>query len=496
MPHIRLILAIVLGAALMAAGASPPPAAAQNRSRGAQEQKTGDQTHPKILARYGGEIRNQQVSDYVTRIGRKLARYSSQPRARWTFTVLDTPEVNAFAIPGGYVYVTRGLLALANSEAELAGVLGHEIGHVTAGHVASRRERSNEAGLGVLLGAVVGGLLGGKEGLRQGLELSTRVAAGYVARHSQEQEFAADKIGVRILARAGYDTFAQADFLDNMAEKARLDARLQGKAYNPNAVSFFASHPATADRVRRAIEAARRQGARVGAGAPRNERRYMLLIDGMIYGDSRQQGLVRGRRFSHPVLRFTYRVPAGFHIANSAAAVTAMGPSGSRLILDSRKYRGERLDRYISRNWAPAISRIHRAGRLTGLRRTGVNGLDAATASMPVRIGAQNMLAQLAAIRLDGRIYRLIGVSPVGDRATQRGIAKAIRSFRALSRAEAAGLKPYRIRVHEVRSGDTIAGLSRLMRVEAFPQDHFRTLNGYDDGNAMRAGDIVKLVVE
>lgn len=493
-----LFRSIRVGSLLLAAlcAAAVQPALAQNSTRSAQEQSTGDQNHPKILAQYGGGISNDQVSRYVSDVGRKLVRQSSQPRAKWTFTVLDTPKVNAFATQGGYVYVTRGLLALANDEAELAGVLGHEIGHITAGHVASRREKSNDAGLGVLLGAVVGGLLGGKDGLKQGLELTSRLAAGYVAQHSQKQEFAADRIGVRIMALAGYDPFAQADFLDNMAEKARLDARLAGKAYNPNAVSFFASHPATGERVRRAIDEARNGGEAIGERAPRNEELYMLVIDGLVYGDSREQGLVRGRNFSHPVLKFAYSVPEGFHIANSAASVMARGPNKSRMVLEGHADRGQRLDRYIARTWMSALARKYQTGELKGLKRTSINGLEAATATVSLRIRAENMVLQMTAIRHNGQIYRLSGLTRAADRKTRRALTRAMGSFRGLSRSEAARLKPHRLQVHVVQSGDTISRLARRMKVEAFPEDHFRTLNGYDDGNPMRRGDLVKIVVD
>lgn len=217
--HFRAAAAASLFSLALTACAGGPPAGAPRTvaARSAAEQQAGDQNHPQILQQFGGEVQDPAIRAYVDEIGRKLVRQTEQPGAKWKFTVLDSPVVNAFALPGGYVYVTRGLIALANDEAELAGVIGHEIGHVTAAHSANRQERSTLAQLGVL-GAQVAGAVAGLSGPLLDMLGQASGAAGqaYVASYSRTQEFEADQLGVRYLAAAGYDPSAEADFLASL----------------------------------------------------------------------------------------------------------------------------------------------------------------------------------------------------------------------------------------------------------------------------------------
>ncbi|MEO1000736.1 MAG: M48 family metalloprotease, partial [Pseudomonadota bacterium] len=370
------------GGRVVAAPTVAPGASQQRRptARDPREQSIGDQEHPRVLATFGGAYENRRVQAYVDRIGRRLVGATEQPNARWTFTVLNTPQVNAFALPGGYVYVTRGLLALAGSEAEVAGVIGHEIAHVTAGHGLARRRQATRASIGALGAAIAGAVIGGEAGAA--LARAGAVGAqGYIAQYSQANEFEADELGVVYIARSGYDPLAQADFLETLGAQSALDGRLSGREYNPNRVDFFATHPANADRVRRATNVAAVQGGL--NGAERGVETHLAAIDGMLYGDAPEQGFVRGRTFSHPELLFTYSVPQGFTILNSTTRVTAFGPGGSQMVLDGARDEGQRLDAYIAQAWVPAIARNQRTGDLRGLRRTSINGLEAAEAEIP-----------------------------------------------------------------------------------------------------------------
>ena len=462
--------------------------------RPASEQREGDQNHPKIVARFGGVYQNDRVTAYVDGIGQRIARVSEQPTARWTFTVLDSPTVNAFAIPGGYVYVTRGLVALAGDEAQLAGVIGHEIGHVAAGHSALRRERGTVAGLGLLAGAIGLSVLGIDPNLAGGLMNIGRAAAGgYLAQYSRGDELDADNPGIRYLARAGYDPYAQADFLDRLSASAQLQARIAGGGYDPNRVDFFASHPATGPRTRQAIEVAQAAGSVATVGANRHRERFLAAIDGMVYGDSAAQGFVDGRTFSHPKLRFTFSAPPRFTITNSANAVVATGPRKSRFIMDGARDRGGRLTDYISGVWAPGLARNFRTGQLTGLRRERINGLEAASAVLPVRLNNQTYDALLVAYRLDGKLYRITGLAPRGS-GLLPAMTDAASTFRRPSGAEAARLREKRIDIVTVRSGDTAERLARRMNFDAWRVERFRVLNGLRPGAPLRAGERVKLV--
>ncbi|MEL6678435.1 MAG: M48 family metalloprotease, partial [Pseudomonadota bacterium] len=334
-------------------------------SRTAAEQRIGDENHPRILDQYGGAVPDPRLRGYVTRIGESIVVNTEQPNEKWTFTVLDSPVINAFALPGGYVYVTRGLLALADDEAELAGVLGHEMAHVTARHGTERQSRSQRASVGVLGAAILGAVLGGEAGAQLGLEIGQTVAAGNLASYSRSQEFEADTIGVTYLARTGYDPIAQADFLDSMADKTSVDAALQGATYNPNRVDFLASHPATADRVRQAIAAA---GQNATGGTARNRDTYLNTINGMIYGDSPSQGFIRGNSFQHPDLRFAFTVPNGYRISNQPTRVVATSDNGSVLIMDGAADPGGSLTSYLRDLWYPQIRERNSVGEIADLR--------------------------------------------------------------------------------------------------------------------------------
>ena len=479
------------------AGGPSPDAPRTVSQRSNSDQRLGDQEHPKIMAAFGGEVQDARLRGYVRDIGMRLAAQSEQPQGPWTFTVLDSPVVNAFAVPGGYIYVTRGLIALANDEAELAGVIGHEIGHVTGAHTAKRQERAGIAQLGVFAATLGAALLGaGNEAVRAVNQLGNQVGQGYVAGFSRTQEFEADRLGVRYIAKGGYDPFAQADFLESLQRTTELQSQIAGRGYDPNRVDFLSTHPATAQRVREAISAARRDGVAVPDGAPRNQERFFREIDGMIYGDSAEQGFVRGNTFSHPKLRFEFTVPQDFRIQNSSRQVTAAGPSGAGLIFDGDKAGRGGADDYIARTWAPSIAQQTRTGQLTNLRRFNINGMDAASGQMAIETRGGVRIARMTAIRLGDTMYRFLGVQPQGADRLGQSMDDAARTFRRLSAGEARRLKPYKIAVRTVRGGDTVAKLARRSAFDDFAEQRFRVLNGLQPGEGLRVGQRVKMVVE
>ena len=485
-----LAAALAVGLAGCAGGGGAPQTVAQ---RGAGDQRLGAEAHRQILAQYGGAY-DGPVAAYVERLGRRLAAESEQPGAPWTFTVLDSPVVNAFAISGGYVYVTRGLVTLADDEAELAGVIGHEIGHVTADHSAERRQQQTLAQLGSLA-AVIGAAALGVEGAGLDMigQLSQAAGQGAVASYSRGQELEADRLGVRYLARAGYDPEAQADFLESLAEQTALEARIAGASYNPNRVDFFATHPATAARVREAIRAAGVEGAGA-SGAPRNRDAFLAAIDGMVYGDSPAHGFVRGDRFIHPELRFAFAAPEGYRITNAAQAVTMRGPRGA-VIFDGGRDPGGPLDRYVAEGWAAALARQARVGRLQGLESFSIDGKAAAGAWLPIRTREGVRAARLTAIRMgDGRVYRFMGLADPNDRAAMAAAEAAPRSFEALSAAEARRAEPYRVGVATVRAGDSAASLAARMPFGAANEARFRVLNDLGPNETLRPGQRVKLI--
>ena len=180
--------------------------------------------HPQVLLQFGGAYDDPELQAYVTRTGRQLVAVSELPKEEFTFTVLDSDVINAFALPGGYVYITRGLLALADDEAELAGVMAHEIGHVTARHSAQRYSRGALAQGGVAIGTILAGVLGGGAAAQLAQQAGGAGAQAYLAGYSRDQEFQADELGVRYLARGGYDPAAMSSFLDEARAQRPADA--------------------------------------------------------------------------------------------------------------------------------------------------------------------------------------------------------------------------------------------------------------------------------
>ncbi len=452
-----------------------------------QEAEIGAAEHPKILEAFGGVYDDIEVGAYIAEIGGRLSRNSEMPNVNFRFTVLDTPTVNAFALPGGYVYVTRGLLALANSEAEIAAVIGHEIGHVTGRHTSERYGRSTLAGLGGIAAAVLGAtfdtpIVG---------DLYNTAAAGFLAGFSRSQEYESDMLGIRYLSRTGYDPFASGDFLANLGEEAVLQRKLAFADARDPGRDFFATHPQTEDRVRRAHELAR-EASVSGSSTFRNRNRYLDVIDAMIYGDSPEQGFIQGRRFSHPQMRFTYEVPEGFRLTNAASAVVARSERPAIITLEGDNDPGTSDPVvFLTSNWLKDVP-------LSNVARRTINGLSAASAEASVAVDGGQIAVYAVSYRLDsGMMLGLLFLAtPAEMQAQITRFEATATSLRALSPTEAAALKPKRIAVVTVQSGDTVSHYARRMAFDDFREERFRTLNSLGPNDGLRAGEKVKIVTE
>lgn len=472
-----LALVFVVGASVGLEGCMTPESAAQ----------LGKSEHPKIVASYGGTYDDPQLATYVRQVGSNVANQTGRGAGAFEFTLLNTPIVNAFALPGGYTYVTRGLMALVNDEAELAGVIGHEITHVTKNHTAERYNRAQAASIGALLVGVATGSQDAMNILGYGSQL-------FLLKYSRDQEFESDKVGVKLLDKAGYDPYAMGDFLRMMDRQSALHAKIQGKEYDPNRVDYFSTHPNTQERVSRAHSFAKERGA-VPGQKPRNKARYVDEINGMLYGDSPEQGFVRGRRFAHPIMKFEFYAPNGFMLQNSPVAVIGSGPNNSNFQFDGAPdYKaGMALDRYISQVWAPALKIS-----VSQPRRTSTNGIPMATAKARVNTNNGTVDAQLIALQMaPDRVFRFLVVTPAQVTASMAGSFDGmLKSFRRLSNAEAAQLKPLYVRTVTVKSGDTVSGLAARMAFDDFRLERFMALNGFSSAQDLKAGDRVKIVTE
>jgi predicted Zn-dependent protease len=480
-------------------------ACAQNQASGrsqftafvspAEEMRIGREEHPKVLEQYGGEYNNPRVKAYVQRIGERLAARSELAGSSFTFTVLNSDISNAFALPGGYVYISRGLLGLMGSEAELASVLGHEIGHVTARHTAERLSRGQAANIFTnILGIGVAVLTGSGDAGSLAAQATGTGAGMWLAGFSREQEFEADKLGVRYMASEGYDPAEAAEMLAKLGAETRLTAKMLGRdPESADSFSIMQTHPRTADRVVAATEAARAQGMIVAANPRQGVAEYFEAIDGLSVLGDRESGFVRGNVFLHPALRIRFEAPKGFRIENGSDAVSARGPSGATMRVDAVRTRAATNPRdFLTGVWA-------RGQTLRNVETITVNGLPAATAPASLRTQNGSVAARLVVIQHpDGAFYRMLLAAPaeVADRFTD-DFRRTTYSFRALSEAEARDAQPLRMRIATVRPGDTQETLARRMATDdGFELERFQLINGLKQGEALAPGTRVKIIAD
>ncbi len=459
----------------------------------AQEKAVGKDQHPKILQQFGGTYDDGGLQAYVDEIGDKLQAVSELPDLDFTFTLLNSDVVNAFALPGGYVYISRGLMALAENEAEVAGVMAHEVGHVTARHSAQRYSRGVLAQGGVTIGAVLAGVLGGGNLAKTVQELGGTGAQAYLAGYSREQEFQSDELGVRYLTRAGYDPRAMSTFLEKLGANSELALRLAGKEGAPDpSTSMFATHPRTPDRVRRAAENAAKTEATAGR-IGRDD--YLQRIDGMIYGDDPAQGFVRGRTFVHPKLRFAFEAPEGYRLQNTPSAVVGGDKSGNGMKFDQAQMRSSNLRDYITREWAKEL-KIQNLSQINSFDLDGLPAVSAGTSGNTK--DGKSVDVGLAAVQVEaGSVHRFMFISPGGaSSAESRAAQRTVESFRVLSSSEAARYKPKRIKVVRTQSGDNTASLGRKIAVDDLPELQFEVLNGLSANEQLPRGELVKLIAE
>lgn len=446
----------------------------------ADEAREGAEAHPKIIEAYGGVYDDPRLGAYVVAVTARIAKGAGGNGITYRVTILNSPIVNAFALPGGYVYVTRGLLALVDDEAELAGVIGHEIGHVIARHGAQRQTAALGASVvSAVLGAVVGSSAAGQAAGLGG--------QGLLADYSRDQEYEADALGVRYLAQAGYDPQAEADFLEAMAGEQALGDRIRNRKRDTSTGDWLASHPATPDRVKAARNHADESGVAVGAGE-RNRDALFQAVDGLIYGDAPEQGMVRGRRFVHPGLRITFTAPPNYSLTNAMKAVIVQGPDEAIAKFDmAKKDPAVEIGAYLGSVWAAGVD-------LSKIDRFTLNGMSAAEAT--TRSGKYNVRLVAIEAAPDTAYRFLMGVPPAAGTRQDGNLHELVQSFHRLSEAEARAAKPLRVRIVTVASGETAEALGTRMEFANFRTERFRALNGFHAGEQPKPGMKVKIVSE
>jgi predicted Zn-dependent protease len=432
--------------------------------------------HLRIVAAYGGVYEDARLQDMLDKTVAKLVAASERPDLKYDLTILNSPAVNAFALPSGQLYVTRGLIVLANDSSELASVLAHEMAHVIARHAAIREDQVRQA---ALVNRVATDLLSDPQLGALALAKSKIALASF----SRAQEFEADGIGVGISARAGFDPYGAQRFLQSMGHNAQL--RAQRASIDPRAPDFLSSHPATPERITNAVSNAR-QFTGPGGGA-RDKSEYLAMLEGLVYGEDPSEGFVRGRRFLHPKLGFTFTAPEGFTLDNTARAVFGVKDGGAQALrLDVVRVPAEQsLADYLVSGWIENIDP-------NSIQQFTVSGFPAATATAK----GDQWTFRLYVLRFGSEVYRVIFAAKNRTEAVDRTFRDSINTFRRMTLSEMQSARPLRIKLVQARRGDTVDRLARRMAVGDRQVERFRVLNGLDTHDKIKPGDLIKIVVE
>jgi predicted Zn-dependent protease len=469
------LLTIALALALLA-GCAQNPVTGQSdfvMMSESQEVATGRRADAQVRKQYKA-YESKALQDYVNGVGQRIARQSHRPNLQFHFTVLDSPEVNAFALPGGYVYITRGIMAYLNSEAELAAVLGHEIGHVTARHSVRQQSAAQAADIGM---AVIS-IFVPEVGSAAGQNLANIVGGALLSGYGREHELEADRLGAQYLARAGYDPQAIISILRTLKNQELKDAELaKQEGREPRRYSgLFATHPDNDTRLKQVVG----EADKLAPPAPFEGREEFLRnIDGLAFGDSSDQGVVRNNRFYHGDLGIALSFPPAWQVHNLPDALVAVSPRGEATLQ-------VKMDEQPRE--APADYARRMAGYGAQVRQLDLAGLPAATFELPNSIG--------------GVIYQGKHVYILQAQARARGglgayrndILDTVRSFHAITAEERKLVRPLGIRIIAARPGDTYARLAQGSPLGKSAESYLRLINAQYPGGEPQAGQRIKIV--
>jgi predicted Zn-dependent protease len=430
-----------------------------------------------------GLVSDPELTAYVEALGQRLAQRSPRRDVSYRFAVADMPEPNAFALPGGYIYVSRGLLAIANSEAELANVIGHEIGHVAARHASQRETRS--VGVGVLsaLGTLAAGVAAGGQAAQAVSQLGQVAGAGLIASYGRDQERQADQVGQELAAGSGWDPGAVSNFFVTLERQTKLE-------HGERLPSFFDSHPMTSERAQTTAARARSLSVTPAAPIAATQSAFLGKFEDLLVGPDPGQGVVRGRRFLHPGLDLVLDFPSGWEVQNTASAVGAGSPERDAVVM-------------LEMQSAPgspraAGAKFAQANRLS-LQETsdeGVGGMDAFHALALANTQQGPMVLDLTWIAHPKAVLRLTGFTPQSRyRANAAALSGVGRSVRRLTSAERGGITERRLRVVEARAGETLSALSARSG-NAWSLDETSVANGLAREPRLDGGQLVKVAVE
>lgn len=446
------------------------------------ELRLGKSYHQQILQSYG-RYDNEALQRYVDKVGQRLVRVSHRPNLTYHFTVVDSDEVNAFALPGGYIYVTRGMLAYLKNEAELAAVLGHELGHVTARHAVRKQSASTAVG-------VAGAVLAAATGISGAGQLSNLAGTALVQGYGRDLELEADGFGAEYIVRSGYNPDAMKQVVLVLKDQERYE-RDQAKKENrdPNIYhGLFSSHPENDKRLAEILKHAKSLSVKSGT-LPDNEVVYLAAISGMVYGGNPEQGIFRDNVFYHPSLGFAITMPDGWQLENAPDELTAISHDRSaefHLVLGENRT-GLSGERYLKE--ALPINRLVDSQPLVGRGKTGV------TARTLLETGSATLPARVSYAELNGQVFLMVGVAADKDALTRfdRDFVRTSESLRRLSVNEQR-ITPLRVVMYRVRAGDTWDSLAARSPIPNDAESRLRLMNDQYPVGELQAGQVVKIV--
>ena len=445
-----------------------------------EENNIGAREHPKIIKAFGGIYEDKNLQEYINNIGNRLASNSELPDIRWTFTILDSPVVNAFALPGGYIYVTRGLISLANDESEIASVIGHEIAHVTARHTAERHAKATISGLGLeILDIVIGRPIVSN--------LANIGMQGILSSFSRSQELEADKLGIRYIKKSNYDTEGSTRFLSRLDVLTKISNEKNSNLIN----SIFATHPKTLDRV----QYSKTLATNLSSDVLRNKEKFLLAIDNMVYGDSSKHGVIRDNLFLHLDLNFKFEVPKDYKIDNQENAVISNNKDNTVIVIFDGLINQESISLIEIVEANIGRSRLYNYDEFLINNRVAISVEDKSLVNYN---GAKyNRKVYLIAWN-NTRVWRFTVLS--APNLLDNSILEAeniVMSFDSLSNYDRKIAQPSRIKIIKVLEGDTINSLSQNMAVSKNKKELFCVLNGIDcssENASLSIGEPIKMI--
>lgn len=445
-----------------------------------KEIEMGTSYDPQVVAQYG-LYENDQIQQFITTKGKEMAAISHRPNLPYEFKVLDSPIINAFAVPGGFVYFTRGILAHFNNEAEFAGVLGHEIGHITARHSAKQYTKQMVAQVGFIAGVIA------SEQFRNYADVAQTSLGLLFLKFGRDAESQSDRLGVEYSTKIGYDAIEMANFFNTLK-------RMRGDAEAPP--TMLSTHPDPGDRYNKVGQLAQKwQAKNPGVTYDVNRDQYLRMIDGLTYGEDPRQGYFDDGKFFHPELKFEFPVPRDWQSLNSPQAVQ-MGQRDGKALMVLRIAQGQSLDQaaqsFVQENQLTLMNSTNR-------RVNGFNSVQVMASQPSQQDQSGNASPELRILSFfyeyNGLIYQMIGVSSAADYGTfSRDFENTMTNFRQLTDPNRINVKPEKVKVVKVNRSSNLRSILQSNGTPADRLEEVAILNSMELNDNIQSGTLIKVI--